>query len=113
MTQRIDPIRLKAAAEHLEWVLRQYPNSEEVQRLLDGMMPLIESAKAHRVTEPVERMPYEYAFADGLYVQFKEPDVGDAYAQFANEMEGGLAERDIRRQARLRALWESKSAKYS
>ena len=31
MTQTIDPIKLKAAAEHLEWVLKQYPYSGDVQ----------------------------------------------------------------------------------
>jgi hypothetical protein len=30
MTQAIDPVKLKAAAEHLEWVLRQYPNKPAV-----------------------------------------------------------------------------------
>lgn len=31
MAQAIDPIRLKSAAEHLEWVLKQHPDAENVQ----------------------------------------------------------------------------------
>lgn len=54
MTQAIDPIKLKAAAEHLEWVLRQYPDSEDVQSLLRSLTPLIEDAKAGRVLEPLD-----------------------------------------------------------
>jgi hypothetical protein len=31
MTQQIDPVKLKAAAEHLEWVCQQYPDNDDVQ----------------------------------------------------------------------------------
>jgi hypothetical protein len=30
MTQAIDPIKVKAAAEHLEWILNQYPDEPVV-----------------------------------------------------------------------------------
>ena len=42
MAQTINPVKLKAAAEHLEWVLQQYPESEEVQSLLRSLAPLME-----------------------------------------------------------------------
>ncbi len=104
MTQSIDPIKLKAAAEHLEWVLKQYPESEDVQSLLRALTPLIEDARAGRVWEPVERIPGEYNHADGRYIPHKDPDVGDAYAAFAIEMEGGLTEEDQQRLARMDAM---------
>ena len=107
MTQTIDPIKLKAAAEHLERVLQQYPDSEEVQSLLQALTPLLEDAKAGRVTEPAERIPCEYDFADGRYIPFKDPNVGDAYTRFAMEMQGGLSERQKRRITRMDALRRS------
>ncbi len=71
-------------------------------------MPLLEDAKAGRITEPMDRIPCAYNFADGMYVPYRTPDVGDAYARFSVEMEGGLTERDKQRQARMQALWDSK-----
>lgn len=105
MTQTINPIKLKAAAEHLEWVLRQYPDNDDVQDLLEGLLPLIEDAKAGRVLEPVDGMgiPGAYNFGDGLYVPYKNPNVGGAYADFVTEMEGGLTEQDKRRRAEMEA----------
>lgn len=69
MTQTVDPIKLKAAAEHLEWVLSRYPDSEDVQDLYRALLPLIEEAKAERVHDPLERqdVPCGYNFADGVY----------------------------------------------
>ena len=92
MTQAIDPIKLKAAAEHLEWVLRQYPESEEVQSMLQGLLPLIEDAKSGKIKEPIERVPFGYRFSEGAFRPYKDPDVGHAYAVFATEMEGGLSD---------------------
>lgn len=94
MTRTIDPIKLKAAAEHLEWVLRQYPEDEHVQALLEGLLPLIEEAKAQRISESLDRIPFAYNFADGAYVPYKNPNVGDAYARFVTEMGGGESEID-------------------
>jgi hypothetical protein len=39
MTQAIDPIKVKAAAEHLEWILNQYPNEPAVQGMLRDLLP--------------------------------------------------------------------------
>lgn len=96
-TRAIDPVKLKAAAEHLEWVLLQYPESEDVQSLLRALMPLIEDAKVDRVQAPVDSMmdiPGAYNFSDGRYVPYRTPDVGEAYAIFMAEMEGGLSEEE-------------------
>lgn len=96
MAKIIDPIKLKAAAEHLEWVLRQYPASEDVQALLRALAPIIERAKAGLVGAPIDRIeiPCAYNYADGVYVPYKQPNVGDAYAKFVTEMEGGDSEDD-------------------
>jgi hypothetical protein len=106
MAQTINPVKLKAAAEHLEWVLQQDPESEEVQGLLLSLAPLIEDAKAGRVLEPTSRktVPGAYNFGDGIYTPYKNPSVGAAYAAFVVEMEGGLTEQDKQRLARMEAL---------
>jgi hypothetical protein len=39
MVQAIDPIKVKAAAEHLEWVLNQYPYEPVVQGMSRGLLP--------------------------------------------------------------------------
>ena len=96
MTQTIDPEKLKAAAAHLEWVLHQYPESEDVKNLLRALLPLIEAAKAGSVKFPIDRVqiPGAYNFADCLYIPYNNPSVGGAYAQFITEMEGGTTELD-------------------
>ncbi|WP_426700050.1 hypothetical protein ACPPVV_11640 [Rhodanobacter sp. Col0626] len=105
MTQTIDPIKLKAAAEHLDWVLRKYPDSEEVQDLLHSLSPLIDDAKAARVLEPVEMddVPGAYNFGDGVYMPYTSPSVDDAYTKFRIEMRGGLTEQEKRIIARMEA----------
>lgn len=103
MTQTIDPIKLKAAAEHLEWVLQQYPNSAAVRGLLSALAPLIEDAKADRVTMPVEKIPCGHSFADGVYEPYRTPDVGAAYSSFKIEMAGGLTEQDKQQLAEMEA----------
>ena len=92
MTQQINPEKLKAAAEHLEWVCQQYPDNEDVQGLYRGLKAMIEDAKAGRVTEPVERVPFWYQHADGVYVPYNEPSLGGAYARFSDEIKGGVTE---------------------
>jgi len=96
MTQSIDPVKLKKSADHLEWVLRQYPDSEDVQSLLRALLPLIEAAKAGRVLEPVERrdIPGAYNFGDGGYTPCKDPDVDEAYSEFSAQMRGGRDEEE-------------------
>ena len=100
MTQTIDPVKLKAAAEHLEWACQQYPDEEAVQSLYRGLQPMIEDAKAGRVLVPVNSrydIPYRWAVSsEGLYDDYKTPNIGSAYIEFAIEMEGGLTEQDKR-----------------
>lgn len=106
MTQQIDPARLRSAAEHLEWVLNQYPDNADVKGLQDALTALIEDAKAGRVLNVVDgmRIPGAYNFADGRYIPYRNPNVGDAYTCFVNEMEGGLTDEDKERIARLDAM---------
>ncbi|HET6433828.1 hypothetical protein [Dyella sp.] len=110
MTQTIDPIKLKAAAEHLEWVLQQYPESEEVQGLLRALSPLIEDAKAQRVLEPIERrkVPGAYNFGDGVYIPYQDPSVDEAYVAFSIEIRGGLTEQEKRINADTAAMQVAK-----
>lgn len=100
MTQKIDPAKLKAAAEHLEWVCQQYPNEDRVQSLLEGMRPWIEDAKAGRIQTPIAdrfALPFRWAISsEGLYRDFIEPDVEGAYVDFGIELEGGLSEQEKR-----------------
>ncbi|RMH88989.1 hypothetical protein EBB59_10980 [Lysobacter pythonis] len=79
MTQTIAHIKLKAAAEHLEWVLKQYPNNEDVRALPHGLPPLIEDAKAGSVKEPIKQPPFEPRFSNGNYRNHKNPNIEDAY----------------------------------
>jgi hypothetical protein len=94
MNQTIDPIKLKAAAEHLEWVLKQYPNEAVVQDLLQSLLPLIEAAKAGQVLVPMDRrdIPGGYFLGDGVYIPYTSPSIEDAYGNFVTEAEGGLNE---------------------
>ena len=106
MTQQIDPVKLKAAAEHLEWVCQQYPNDEKVQGLYRGLLPMIEDAKAGLVTEPVEKfVPFSWAVsAEGVYRDYKNPNVEGAYVKFSIEMEGGLSDAGKRIIAKIEAM---------
>lgn len=96
MTQAIDPIKLKATAQHLEWVLQQYPDNEDVQALLHALEPLIRAAIAGNVSSPLDRQEVHgtYNFADGLYSSYKDPNVEDAYVAFSIELRGGLTEEE-------------------
>ena len=106
MTQIIDPVKLKAAAENLEWVLKQYPESDDVQGLLQSLEPLIEAAKAGRLLLPISRrdVPGAYNFGDGLYIPYKTPNVDEAYTNFRTELRGGLTEQDKQDIARLEEI---------
>lgn len=106
MTQTIDPVELKVAAEHLEWVLQQYPESEEVQALLRALLPLIEAAKAGLVAMPIDagEIPGTRNNAEGVYIPYRNPSVGDAYAKFKIELGGGLTEQDRLRHAEMEAF---------
>lgn len=108
MTQTIDPIKLKTAAEHLEWVLQQYPDSEDAQGLLRALEPIIRAAIAGDVSSPLDRqdIPGTFNFADGLYSPYKDPSVDDAFTQFRIELRGGLTEQERRIHARIAAMQE-------
>lgn len=106
MTQTIDAVRLKEAAEHLDWVLRQYPDNDDVQALLQALSPLIEDARQGRVLVPVSRtdIPGTWNFGDGRYMPYKHPNVNSAFSRFIIEMGGGLSD-DLREiAARLDAI---------
>jgi hypothetical protein len=107
MTQKIDPTKLKAAAERLEWVCQQYPNEESVQGLLKSMRSLIDDAKAGRITQPFDddhRFPAQWAvFAEGLYRDYRDPNVENAYGDFTEELRGGPTEQELRIQADMEA----------
>jgi hypothetical protein len=107
MTQKIDPARLKAAAEHLERVCQQYPDEERVQGLLESMRALIVDAKAGKITQPFDdehRFPAQWAvFAEGLYRDFLDPNVESAYGDFTEELRGGLTEQELRIQTDMEA----------
>lgn len=106
MTQTIDPIKLKASAERLEWILKQYPDSEDVQGLLQSLMRLLEDAKNGKVLAPMDRreIPGAWNFSDGRYIPYCDPNVDEAYSDFITEIEGGLTEEDRQRIARLDAM---------
>lgn len=108
MTNKIDPIKLKAAAEHLEWVCQQYPNEEKVQGLYKALQPVIAEAKAEGISMPLagdDQLPFFWAVsAEGLFDQFSSPSVGDAYVQLAIQLRGGLTEQEQRINARIAAM---------
>lgn len=107
MTNKIDPIKLKAAAEHLEWVCQQYPNEEKVQGLYKALQPVIEDAKAGAIQKPIEdrfKLPFRWAVSsEGMLSQFVDPDVEAAYVQFGVELEGGLTEQEKRSLEKMEA----------
>lgn len=106
MTQQIDPAKLRAAAEHLEWALNQYPDSDVVQSLLRSLRPFLEDAKAGRVTEAVDRndVPGAYNLGDGRYIPYGDPSVDDAYVAFAVELRGGYTDQERRILAKIGTL---------
>lgn len=111
MTQKIDPAKLKAAAERLEWVCQQYPNEESVQHVLKVMQPMIDDAKAGRILEPIPdrfELPFRWAMsAEGLFCDFADPDLEGAYVDFGVELEGGLTEQEKRILADMEAQREA------
>lgn len=106
MTQQIDPAKLRASAEHLERVLNQYPDSEDVQSLLRALRPLLDDAKAGRISQPIDSVgvPGAYNFGDGLYVPYRDPDLGHAYSRFITELQGGLTEQERRVLSKIAAM---------
>ena len=97
---------LKSAAEHLEWVCQQYPTDEPVQALYRALQSLIDSAKAGTISAPIERqtLPARWAVsAEGLYRDYKAPNVEEAYVAFGIQLEGGLTEQEERILAKFAA----------
>lgn len=105
MTQSIDQVRLRAAAEHLEWTLCQHPTANHAQSLLASLRPLIDAAKAAQLSGPMDPhdVPGAYNFGDGLYLDLREPNVPNAYAAFTTELAGGLSDREKQIMERMRA----------
>lgn len=103
MNQAIDPVKLKATAEHLEWVLQQYPDSDDVQSLLHSLTPLIENAKAGKIQETRDRIPGSWNFSDGRYIPYQNPSVDSAFSDFAIEMRGGWTDEERQLIAELQA----------
>lgn len=109
MTQKIDPVRLKVAAEQLERVLKQYPESDDVLGLLRVLEPLITAAKVMDLSSPMDRadIPGTYNFADGVYRSYDDPDVEEAFVAFSIELRGGLTEQEKRLHERIAKMQES------
>ena len=53
MSRHINPVKPKAGAEPLEWVLRPSPEGESVQALFQDPQPMNEDAKTGRVLVPI------------------------------------------------------------
>lgn len=100
MTNKIDPIKLKAAAEHLEWVCQQYPNEEKVRHLFEALQVTIRRAKSGEIQEPIADradMPYRWAMTvEGLFRDYTDPDIEGAYLNFGIELSGGLSDQEKR-----------------
>ena len=96
MTQTIDPVKLKAAAEHLEWTLKQYPDSEDAQSLLQALGQIIDDAKSGKILSPIDNMkiPGAWNFGNGLYISYQNPSIDSAYSDFSTEIRGGLTDEE-------------------
>lgn len=110
MAKLIDSIKLKESAQHLESVLMQYPDSDDVMALLRALRPLLELAKDGRISTPIEssrQIPGAYQLSDGAYVPYSNPSVGNAYAAFVVEMKGGLSKEEQELRTRIGELRKS------
>lgn len=110
MSRPIDPVKLKASAERLEWVLGQYLYSDDVRALSRDLAPLIEAAKAGRILVPIDEstpIPGSRNFADGIFIEYSEPSVDGAYADFITELEGGVTDIDLEIRAQIDAMRNS------
>ena len=96
MTNSIDQLRLRAAAEQLEVALLQHADDAYARALLQSFAPLLEAAKAERLREAIDQhdVPGAYNFGDGRFSGLQAPNVDDAYAAFATELAGGLSGRE-------------------
>ena len=96
MMQSVDEVRLRAAAEHLERALRQYPDHAQVQGLLDALAPLIADAKAGLIREPFDLrdIPGGWHLAEGTFRDLRDPNVESAYGDFSTELQGDWSDRE-------------------
>lgn len=107
MTQSVDVARLRAAAEHLERVLGQYPDHSQVQGLLDALRPLIADAKGGlvRASLDLRDIPGGWHLAEGTFRDLRDPNVESAYGDFSTELQGGWSDREkaiLEKMARMR-----------
>jgi len=107
----INPVKLKAAAEHLEWVLGQYPNEPAAQELYQSLQPLIGNAKAGEISQPIGKIPGSYFFSAGMCDSLTDPDLEQAYILFVKEARGEITERNDRRSIGIAALQGTIKAK--
>lgn len=109
MAQAIDKAQLRAAAEHLDWVLSCYPDQEKVQNLRASFTPLIERAKSGLITEPQDRddFPARWALAERVYADFESPSVEEALVAFSVELRGAPTDREKRLIAELETRWQT------
>lgn len=96
MTQSIDQVRLRAAAEHLEQVLEYYAEYPEVRGLCESLASLIAAAKAGRILAPLDLrdIPGGWHLAEGTFRDLRDPNLERAYGDFATELQGGWSDRE-------------------
>lgn len=94
--QPIDHVRLRTAAKRPEWALLQHADEAYALALLQSLEPLLEAAKAERIQGPIDQqdVPETYNFGDERFSRLQEPNVDNAYSDFATELAGGLSERE-------------------
>lgn len=86
MTQSIDQVRLRAAAEHLEQVLEYYAEYPEVRGLCESLASLIAAAKAGRILAPLDLrdIPGGWHLAEGTFRDLRDPNLERAYGNFCD-----------------------------
>ena len=95
MTQKINPARLKNAAEHLEWVFKQHQDVEVVRRLHQSLASLIEDAKALRLREPVIGLPLPRFHPTESWPTTEGKQINQAFLDFFLEIRGDPARRSV------------------
>ncbi|MDR6991651.1 hypothetical protein [Luteimonas sp. 3794] len=96
MTKAIDTIKLSAAAEHLERALHLHENDPAARALLVELDDVLLAAEAGQISKPLDGVPCERAFAEGVFTHLTNPSIDEAYVAFAIELKGGLSEEDRR-----------------
>ncbi|MCD9098118.1 hypothetical protein LU699_12740 [Luteimonas fraxinea] len=104
MTKTIDRIKLGTTAEHLERVLHHHKDDPAARALLMELGDLILAAKARQISKPLDGVPCERAFAEGVFTELTDPSVDEAYVAFSIELKGGLSDEDRRDLEKLEQL---------